>query len=120
MSSRPRLLADENIPRSVVEKLKARGLDVVSVWEYRPRLEDIEVLELAIREKRIVLTFDKDFGRLALAYSRVPGIILLRFRPRDPEYIYSRIVKALNAVKEPYNKLIIVRSRTIKVIKLSS
>ena len=53
-----------------------------------PGITDTEVLAWAIRESRILLTFDKDFGELA-RNARLPascGVILFRMRmPRASE-----------------------------------
>lgn len=38
--SKPRLLADENIPRSTVIELRNRGYDVLWVPEVKPGLSD--------------------------------------------------------------------------------
>ncbi len=88
--SKPRLLVDENIPRTVVLKLRETGYDIVSVWELRPGMSDEEVVELATKELRIIVTFDKDFGRLALLKPNIPGVILLRIPPLNPTYIAER------------------------------
>jgi len=60
-----RVLADENVPKKAVEALRERGHDVLWVAEVAPGSKDEEVLALAIREGRILLTFDKDFGERA-------------------------------------------------------
>jgi len=62
-----RFLADECCDFSVVKALITAGYDVVCVSEIRPRSDDSEVIKLAVREKRIVLTEDKDFGQLVYA-----------------------------------------------------
>ncbi len=79
---------------------------------------DEEVVELAIRESGIIVTFDKDFGRIALIKHGVPSVILLRISPINPQYISERILSALNTIDNPYGKLIIIRKKTIKLITL--
>ena len=60
-----RLLADENFPGLVVRTLRSRGHDLVWIREERPGIGDSEVLSMATRQERILLTFDKeDFGEL--------------------------------------------------------
>ena len=75
-----RFLADESCDFAAVRTLRADGHDVLAVSEFRHRSVDQEVMELAVAEDRILLTEDKDFGRLAFA-GRVdsPGVILIRF-----------------------------------------
>ena len=80
-----RLLANENVPGPLVDALKAAGCDVKWMRTNSPGTSDREVLALAAREARILLTFDKDFGELARR-TRLPrecGVVLLRI-PMPP------------------------------------
>jgi predicted nuclease of predicted toxin-antitoxin system len=75
-----RFLADESCDFAVVRGLRRAGFDVVCISESTPRAEDSEVIGLALREERILLTEDKDFGRLVFSYGQeTPGVIFLRF-----------------------------------------
>ena len=56
-----RFLADENIPGSLVRALAAEGHDVASVSRETGDASDPVVLDRAIRETRVLLTFDKDW-----------------------------------------------------------
>jgi predicted nuclease of predicted toxin-antitoxin system len=60
-----RFLADENIPGDAVAEIEAAGHDIVWVRTLAPGSKDEDVLAWAVREERIILTFDKDFGELA-------------------------------------------------------
>lgn len=60
------LLADENIHADLVAWLRGAGHDVLYAAETMRRAPDPELLELARRERRIVLTDDLDFGELVL------------------------------------------------------
>jgi predicted nuclease of predicted toxin-antitoxin system len=75
-----RFLADECCDFAVVRSLRAHGHDVLAVSEFQHSSIDREVIDLALTENRILLTEDKDFGRLVFA-GRVgsPGVILIRF-----------------------------------------
>jgi predicted nuclease of predicted toxin-antitoxin system len=83
-----RFLADENFPRAAVAALEAAGHDIVWVRLAAPGATDADVMALAARENRILLTFDKDFGELA-GRSELPpacGIVLFRLSaPRSAE-----------------------------------
>ena len=75
-----RFLADENIPGDAVTALESSGHDVVWVRTAAPGSKDEDVLAWAVREERIVLTLDKDFGELAW-HAGLPassGIMLFR------------------------------------------
>jgi predicted nuclease of predicted toxin-antitoxin system len=73
-------LANENFPGTAVATLVASGHDVAWVRSTAPGMSDEDVLAWAIRENRILLTFDKDFGELA-SRRELPdscGIVLFR------------------------------------------
>jgi len=118
LSLTPKILADENIPRNTIQALRSSGYDVVSIWEVKPGLSDDQIIQLSIKDQRIIITFDKDFGRLALTNPSIPGILLLRIPPKNPEYITHRILSALATVEKPYGKLVIVRKKTVRIIPL--
>lgn len=75
-----RFLADENFPGDAVRALEAEGYDITWVSLLAPGSSDPEVLAMAVREERILLTFDKDFGNLATsgALPKNWGIVLFR------------------------------------------
>lgn len=75
-----RFLLNENFPGPAVRGLEASGHDVVWVRLAMPGAADTEVLAKAVQERRILLTFDKDFGELA-GHASLPshcGVVLLR------------------------------------------
>ncbi len=114
-----KLLADENVPLKAVEVLREKGVDVVSVTELSPGLKDREVLDLAGREGRIVVTFDKDFGELVVRErASVKGLILLRFVPRSPQQAAEKIRQVLRSGIPLENHLIVVREHIVRFVKL--
>jgi hypothetical protein len=75
-----RFLADESCDFAVVRSLRAAGHDVMAVAEVAVGATDATVLELAVREQRVLLTEDKDFGQLVYAATRSSsGVVLMRF-----------------------------------------
>jgi len=71
-------VANESFPGAAVTALRAAGHDVVWVRTAAPGASDPNVLAWAVREERVLLTFDKDFGELAR------GSALPRLRGRPP------------------------------------
>ena len=61
-----RFLADENVSRLVVERLRAAGFDVASVRETRPGASDKDVIDEADSDGRVLVTEDRDFGELVV------------------------------------------------------
>jgi len=75
-----RFLADESCDFAVVRALREAGFDVVPVGDVAPGAEDQWVTDLAVREDRILITEDRDFGQLVYAEGRASGgVLLLRF-----------------------------------------
>ena len=90
-------LADENVPSPAVAALRGHGHDVLWIKEVMPGAEDPVVLDLAQRERRVVVTADTDFGELAFR-SGLPaqcGIVLIRLDWTDPEADNHTITTAL-------------------------
>ena len=88
-------LADESCDFSVVRALRAAGYDVLAVSEITPSAEDAEVIRLAAAQGRIVLTEDRDFGRLVYAHGeKTLGVIYIRF-PASARKQLPKIVVAL-------------------------
>lgn len=85
----PPLLADENVPKEAVLTLRHLGCDVAWVQEIAPGLKNGDVIDLARKQRRVLLTFDKDFGELVFRerYGGLRGVILIRVGPHSPEAI---------------------------------
>ncbi len=91
-------LANENFPVPSIAALRNAGLDVTAITEDSPGIADTIVLAQATQEKRIILTFDRDYGEL-IFYRKLPvplGVIYLRFVPATPTEAAERILALLN------------------------
>lgn len=72
-------LADENVDREIVDRLRRDGHDVVWIAQFAPGITDDEVLRLASANQRVLVTADKDFGELVFRQGKAnAGVILLR------------------------------------------
>ena len=70
---------------------------MLCVAEMKPRADDSEVIELAAREKRILMTEDKDFGQLVYAHGHhITGVVFLRFPTSARKSIAEDIVKLVD------------------------
>ena len=115
-----KLLADENIPKKTVDTLRQEEIDIVSVAESSPGMNDRTILEQANRDNRVIVTFDKDFGELVFRESlSVRGLILLRFTPISPNQIAERIQSVLTQVTPIEDKIIVVEEDRIRVTVLN-
>ena len=61
-----RFLADENVSRLVIERLRNSGHDVVSISETRSGASDEDILRAADADGRILITEDRDFGAMVI------------------------------------------------------
>jgi predicted nuclease of predicted toxin-antitoxin system len=118
------LLIDENIGPDIVEGLRGRGCDLRTVSEERLiGRPDVEVLERATKEGRVVVTHDLGFGRAAItAGADFVGIIYLRPGHISSEFVLG-VIDALRtstvevetpfiAVAERQEATVRVRTRT--------
>ncbi len=92
-----RWLADENFPGDVLRNLRGLGWDVVAICEIASGVSDPKVLEIARREARILLTFDKDFGELCTIspLAAPSGVVLFRLPPSTAAEKIIRIATVL-------------------------
>lgn len=80
-----RFYLDENVPVAVARQLKARGIDVVTARDLGLLGEaDVNHLQNATRQGRVLCTFDSDFLDLATAGIEHAGLV---FGQQDIHYI---------------------------------
>jgi predicted nuclease of predicted toxin-antitoxin system len=115
-----RFLADESCDFAVVYALRKAKHDVLAVAEIAPRAADSEVIKLAVKQERILLTEDKDFGQLVYAHSqKSSGVIFLRFPFSARELIAKDIVKLVEDQKEKLiGSFIVVQPGKIRITRL--
>ena len=94
-----KLLADENIPSSVVRALSDGGYDIIWIRTEAPGISDLDVMRYDFQENRIILTYDKDFGELAVKdnFCPIECIILFRLSLKNPASIAKYILDILNS-----------------------
>ena len=87
-----KFLADESVHAGVTLALRNAEHDVIAIAEQAPQTSDEDVATLAKAEGRILLTEDRDFGRLiyALAQEAV-GIVYMRY-PAGTRKAFARAV----------------------------
>lgn len=74
-----KFVADEGVDRQIVLRLRQDGHTIHYVAEMEPGIPDNAVLELANKERAILLTNDKDFGEIVFREHRVTsGVVLIR------------------------------------------
>jgi predicted nuclease of predicted toxin-antitoxin system len=95
-----RILADENVPRPIVEILRKQDHDVIWARTDCPGFKDRALLERAEAEGRVVLPVDKDFWQIALQRPmplKRGGVILFRVFPATSENLAPLVDSTLRA-----------------------
>jgi len=97
-----RFLSDVGISRSTTQELRRCGHSVLHLREEGlQRLSDPEILDRARQEKRIVLTFDLDFGDLLAACSHeLPSVIIFRLQDQTPSSVTPRLLDVIHKRKD--------------------
>lgn len=75
-----KLLLDQGTPRSMAALLRQAGFDAVHTGEIgMAEADDVEILQRAAEEERVVVTLDADFhAHLALSQASQPSVIRVR------------------------------------------
>ncbi len=74
-----KFLTDVGVGKKVENWLIENGYDLLAVRDLDPRMGDRDILTIAVRQGRIVITMDKDFGEMVFrANQSHEGVILLR------------------------------------------
>ena len=93
-------LADENVPRPIVERLRRDGF---AIAETNPGAVDADILAHAEQRDLLLITQDHDFGELAILRGmRVPGIVLLELE-RLP--LSAQVERVANVIAADYANL---------------
>ena len=91
------LVADENVDRGVVERLRRDGHHVDWVAELSPSVPEKDVLRLAAGSGTVPVTEDKDFGELVYRRGLThAGVMLVRLEGLDnaaKAELVSRVVR---------------------------
>lgn len=74
-----KIVADENIDKEIVDRLRADGHDVLFIAEDDPGIDDQTVLSRSRQTDGVLLTIDKDFGDLVFRQRLLhSGVLLIR------------------------------------------
>lgn len=85
-----RILADENVPRILVDWLRRASHDVRWIAEDSVGVDDASILARSMREERILITQDLDFGTLIFRDGhRAYGVVLFRAHSGSPDELLA-------------------------------
>jgi len=99
------ILLDQGLPRSAASLLRDEGWDVLHTGDIGlSRYTDIQILEFARNNQRVIITLDSDFHTiLALENASTPSVIRIRLEGlRGPDL--ALLIKRIWAKIEPQVK----------------
>lgn len=98
-----KFLVDESCDFVVVRALRQAGYDVLAVCEMAPSMADRDVIQLAGKGKRILITEDKDFGQIFYSFTgQEHTVILIRY----PNNIRRKLAGDVVSLIKSYGKKI--------------
>ena len=116
----PKILVDENVPKSVTEWLRKQGFTTTSVSETGLKgAKDQIIAEYASKNNLTILTLDTDFAQIyhTLMKGKLTAIVI-KANPPTPTNIIEILNTAQQKIKisEIKNKLAIISKKKIRVI----
>lgn len=107
---------------ATVLALREAGQDVVHLREeFLHRLPDDQIMAKAASERRIVVTFDLDFGELlAAARTMSPSVIIFRLRNPTPPVVTAKLFRVLTECETVLDSgaIVIVEDLRIRIRRL--
>jgi predicted nuclease of predicted toxin-antitoxin system len=113
-----RWLADECISAPLVEALRGAGHDVIYATEVFQSAKDRALLTYAMRERRLLLTEDKDFGELVFGPQTLAstGVVLMRIADELSHLAWPRLQAAIERFGESlFGHFVVVEDTRFRV-----
>lgn len=116
-----KLLLDQGIYYRTIRFLREMKIDVVTAAELDlSRAADLELLRVAHQTKRVLLTRDRDYGRLVFLNHIHVGVIYLRFSYVELEAGHKELIRVLQhyTIEQLMNAFVVVQSDKHRFRKL--
>ncbi len=89
-------LTDENIPASLVRAIRQKGYSIKDIKEENLiGAKDGVIMALSLKEKRVIITLDKDFATYPLKNHQ--GVILLRYKNKNAYNLVEKFGRFLDS-----------------------
>lgn len=96
-----KFIADINIPQLLINQLTNLGHDVLDIKKQSLTNSDIEIVEIARKQSRIILTRDKDYIILAqFPKYQVPIIVIRLINQTVASYITDKVLEFIKNTAE--------------------
>ena len=110
------------VSQKIVSQLRALGHDAVHLREQGlQQAPDADIFAKAGAEKRILLTFDLDFGEiLALSKDRTTSVVLFRVQDTRTLQVWQRLQQALSTGHAELDSgaIVVVEDQRIRIRRL--
>jgi predicted nuclease of predicted toxin-antitoxin system len=115
-----KLLLDQGIPPSTAELLRGQGLDAIHVSEIGyARADDLQIIELAITEDRMIVTLDADYhAAIALTSANSPSVIWIRIANLRAADYAAIVTSTLDEYKEILLTGVLITIRSDRTVRL--
>ena len=107
-----RFIADVNIPQVLIKQLVSLGHDVLDIKKHNLQTSDIEIVKVAHKQSRVILTRDKDYIILAqFPKYHVPIIVIRLTNQTSAQYIADKVLEFIKNTAEStiQNSLTMIR-----------
>ncbi len=114
-----KFFADVNIERLIIDGLLTQGYDVKSFLNFDKHADDSEIIRIAEKESRILLTNDKDFGELIYRQRLVSyGVILFRLKSQEEVKKFELLKEKVLTLDEEkiVKKFIVISDRKVRIL----
>jgi len=117
-------LLDESVEFRIATYLRENDFDVLTIAEEFPSIPDEQVLQIAYKQKRILITNDKGFGKLIFKEGQKShGVILIRMPFSTLQEKIVRLNRVLSPKTSNINRLFTtitnksIRPKRLPIIK---
>ncbi|HEX5228518.1 MAG TPA: DUF5615 family PIN-like protein [Bryobacteraceae bacterium] len=111
------IVADENVDKQIVDRLRRDGHNVTWVAELEPGINDNAVLLRSRNLSAILITADKDFGELVFRqHLHHSGVLLLRLAGLKPDQKAGIVAEVFQShAEELRDRFSVVSRRSIRL-----
>lgn len=121
MSKSLKLYLDQMFKLEVAQALREQGFNVLRASETGfARADDLQILEKAVSEDRILITLDEHFGDwVVLPLSNHPGVIRIKVNPTTSKKVIKLLTQFLHNHKSEQfkDRLVILSEKRAKWIR---
>lgn len=111
------IVADESVDFGIVQLLRNKEINVISIQEKHCGITDEEVLQIAIVNNAILITEDKDFGELVFRLRmNHNGVLLIRIFDVDRAIKIEYAAKIIsNMITDLPNKFSVLTETKLRI-----